>query len=582
MRLVLATVTRNRKGQPVRTLRSLDGDSFAIGRGAQCAIHLPDPRVALEHATIFRAGGATRLAAVGTATLLVEGQHDPEMTLAPRSYVEIGPYGFTVEPPPAGTDLALAVELKRPLPDDLADIKVRSRMSLTEAGLAKRRPAWMLFGALFVLFLAVPAIVATIGPLREIAAKLPWPPDLSWNPGPLAAGHAGIAHDCRVCHEIPFVHVRDRTCLECHGKITGHAATPKAQADLFDDTRCANCHADHKGDSGLVRSDTGLCADCHGNLKRRLPDTKLADARDFAKAHPEFKVTLWRGPGKDDVVRVVQTDKANLVERSGLRFPHVLHLQQSIRGPKGRIVLECRSCHVPDASGRSFLPVQMAKHCSDCHTLEFEPAVTTRQVPHGSVDAVMLTMQEFYASIALNDVAVDTIDTGDIRRGIPRPAGGGTVTEEQRQRALAWARAKAEKTAQDLFEARVCIVCHEVEKMTGPQGAQGGAIAWNVAPVHLATSWLPKSRFDHGKHRTYKCEDCHDKVAKSKSNADVIIPDIESCRVCHVGSEPVANKVTSTCVSCHGFHLPGHAPWTKRAAGAPDANPIALARREAR
>ncbi|MEP7181651.1 MAG: cytochrome c3 family protein [Betaproteobacteria bacterium] len=580
MRLRLATVTRNRKGQPVRALRTIEGDSFAIGRGAQCPIFLPDPRVALEHATIFRSEGATRLAAVGTATLLVEGQHSPEIALAPGSYVEVGPYGVTVEVPPPDADLALAVELKRPLPDDLADIKVRSRMSLTAAGLAKRRPAWMLLGALLLLFLAVPVINAVIPPLREVTAKFPWPPDLPWNPGPLAAGHAGIAHDCRVCHELPFVHVRDRTCLKCHGNVTGHAATPTAQADLFGDTRCANCHADHKGETGLVRSDAGLCADCHGDLKRRLPDTKLADARDFAKAHPEFRVTLWRGPGKGDVVRVVQTDKANLVERSGLRFPHVLHLQQSIRGPKGRVVLECRSCHVPDAAGRSFAPVQMTKHCSDCHTLEFEPAVTSRQVPHGSVDAVMLTMQEFYASIALNNIAVDTVDPGDIRRGIPRPAGG-TVTEEQRQRAQAWARAKAEKTAQDLFEARVCIVCHEVVKMTGPGGERGG-IAWNVAPVRLASSWLPKSQFDHGKHRTYKCEDCHDKVAKSKSSADVNIPDVESCRVCHAGSEPVANKVVSTCVSCHGFHLPGHAPWTKRAAGMPDGAPIALAQRGTR
>ncbi len=566
MRLLLATVTRNRKGQPVRAERTLDGDSFAIGRGAQCPIYLPDPRVALEHATIFRSEGATRLAAVGTATLLVEGHHDPEMTLAPGSYVEIGPYGFTVETPPSGADLALAVELKRPLPDDLADIKVRSRMTLTAAGLAKRKPAWLILGVVLVLFLAVPAINAVIPPLRALTAKFVLSPDKAWNPGPLAAGHSSFANDCRVCHEIPFVRVRDRTCLKCHEKITGHAATPKQQAALFGDTRCANCHADHKGAAGLVRSDAGLCSSCHGDLKRRAPETRLVDARDFARAHPEFRVTLWRGPGKDDVVRVVQTDKASLVERSGLRFPHVDHLKSSIRGPKGRVILECRSCHVPDASGRSFLPVQMTKHCSDCHTLEFEPAVTSRQVPHGSVDAVMLTMQEFYASIALNNIAVDTVDSGEIRRGIPRPAGGGTVTEEQRQRALAWARAKAAKTAEDLFEARVCIVCHEVVKMTGPRGGPGDVV-WNVAPVRVAAAWLPKSQFDHAKHRTYKCEDCHDKVARSASSADVNIPDIESCRACHAGSDPTANKVVSTCVSCHGFHLPGHAPWSKRAQG---------------
>jgi len=563
MKLLLVTVTRNRKGQPARSARILDGESFAVGRGAQCPVHLPDPRVALEHATIFRAEGATRLAAVGTATLLVDGRPDPETTLAPGSRVEVGPYELTVEVPPAGTDVAIAIELQRPLPDDLAEIKARSRLSLAATGLAKRRPAWALFVTVLVLFLAVPVINAVLPPLRELTAKLPLTPDESWNPGPLAAGHAAFGRKCGRCHELPFVRVRDRTCLECHQKIPGHVATVKLQADLFGGTRCASCHADHKGTDGLVRTDATLCADCHQALKRRFADTKLGDAADFAKAHPEFRLTLWQGPGKDDVKRVVQTNKANLVERSQLRFPHDDHLKQSMRGTKGRVTLTCRSCHVPDASGRSFEPVSMNKHCLDCHTLQFEPAVTTRQVPHGSVDDVMMTMQEFYARIALNDVAVDTIDTGDIRRGIPRPANG-TISEAQRQRALAWARAKAGKVAQDLFEARVCIVCHKVVKMTGPRGGQDGT-AWSVAPVHVAASWLPKARFDHGKHRTYQCDDCHDKVAKSKTSSDVAIPDIESCRVCHAGNEPAENKVVSTCIACHGFHLPGHAPMGKRA-----------------
>jgi cytochrome c5 len=179
------------------------------------------------------------------------------------------------------------------------------------------------------------------------------------------------------------------------------------------------------------------------------------------------------------------------------------------------------------------------------------------------VDDVLLTMQEFYASIALNDVAVDTIDTGEIRRSISRPAGG-AVSEEQRQRALAWARAKAGKVAQDLFEARVCIVCHEVVRMPLPGKGQN-EIAWNIAAVHVSSGWLPKSRFDHLSHRTYKCADCHDRVAKSKLSSDVAIPDIETCRTCHAGNEPVANKVVSTCIACHAFHVPGHAPMGRRA-----------------
>jgi hypothetical protein len=399
-----------------------------------------------------------------------------------------------------------------------------------------------------------------------MTARLPVTPDESWSPGPLASGHDGFGHDCSKCHELPFVRVRDRTCLSCHQKIPGHAPSRELEAELFGATRCATCHADHKGDDGIVRADEGLCADCHRDLKRRLPDTKLANAADFATAHPEFKLTLWRGPGPDDVVRVARDDKANLVERSHLKFPHDAHLKQSIRGGKGRVTLTCRSCHAPDASGRSFEPVVMKTHCIECHTLEFEPAVTSRQVPHGSVDDVMTTMQEFYASVVLNAVAVDRIDTGDIRRAIPNPAGG-AISEEQRQRALAFARGKAEKVAQDLFEARVCIVCHEVVRKPGPKDKPGG-FTFDVTAVRVGSTWLPKARFDHGKHRTYKCEDCHESVATSKSSADIAIPAIASCRKCHAGAEAEPGKVASTCIACHGFHLPGHSPMGDRTAAA--------------
>jgi predicted CXXCH cytochrome family protein len=367
-----------------------------------------------------------------------------------------------------------------------------------------------------------------------------------------------------VCHETPFLRVRDRSCLKCHEKIPGHVLPVSVQADLFGGTRCASCHADHKGTDGLVRRDSGLCGQCHQDLKRRLPDTELADVGDFATAHPEFRLTLWTGPGSSDTSRVAQADKGRVVENSHLKFPHDVHLKPNIRGQKGRVTLECGSCHTPDAAGLSFEPVNMNQHCLECHTLEFEPAVTKRQVPHGSVDDVMSTMQEFYSSLALKDVAVDTVDTGDIRRSIPQ-ASSGIVSDDQRRRALAWADRKGAVVAQDLFERRVCIVCHDVSKMAAP-GMAPGTFKWSVAELHVPDTWMPKARFDHEKHLTFKCADCHESVLKSKTSNDVALPDIASCRLCHTGSKPATNRVVSTCISCHGFHEPGHPPWNQRAA----------------
>jgi hypothetical protein len=321
-----------------------------------------------------------------------------------------------------------------------------------------------------------------------------------------------------------------------------------------------------------------LCGQCHQDLKRRLPGTELADVGDFATAHPEFRLTLWTGPGSTDMARVAQSDKARLVENSHLKFPHDVHLKPNIRGQKGRVTLECASCHTADAAGRSFEPVNMNQHCLECHTLEFEPAVTKRQVPHGSVDDVMSTMQEFYSSLALKDVAVDTIDTGDIRRSIPQ-ASSGIVSDDQRRRAFAWADRKGAVVAQDLFEKRVCIVCHDVVKNTSP-GMAPGTYLWSVAPLHVPDTWMPKATFDHEKHLTFKCADCHEAVMKSKTSNEVALPDIASCRLCHTGSKPVTNKIVSTCVSCHGFHEPGHPPWNQRSAspivGAAPVPPISI------
>lgn len=573
MRILVVTVTRNRKGQALRSERTVEGDLIRLGRGTQCEIHLADPRVSLYHAAIYRQGESVFIQAP-EAELSVDGGSEREARLVPRVHIALGPYDLTVEPPPEGYDLALAIELVRPMPDDLAEIRAKSRTTLEQSGLSRRTPAWTLALLIAGLFFAVPVINALLLPLRPLTAKLPVTPDASWNPGPLSAAHQEFGRDCGKCHEIPFVHVRDHACLQCHASTPGHIELAGLQQQLFDSTRCANCHADHKGPLGLVRRDAVLCVTCHGDLKRRDPKTTLADATDFATDHPAFKLTIWEGPGPHDEIRVPQTDKARLIARSHLKFPHDLHLKSSVRTPKGRKTLECASCHVPDASGRSFAAIDMKQACVECHTLEFEPAVTTRQVPHGSAEEAMLTMQEFYANIALNNIPVDVVDLGDIRRGLPRLTGG-VISEAQRQQALAWAKTKAEQVSEDLFEKRVCIVCHEVAK-TMTAGETGTQVAWSIAPVHIETSWLPKARFDHSSHRTgnFKCADCHD-VAKSHSSDDISIPDIGSCRQCHAGNAPARNKVVSTCVSCHGFHLAGRPPLGAHADAPSAASPKA-------
>jgi predicted CXXCH cytochrome family protein len=282
-------------------------------------------------------------------------------------------------------------------------------------------------------------------------------------------------------------------------------------------------------------------------------------------------VTLAADSGE----RRVRQGADPLVQQPHLVFPHAVHLDaKGIRSPlQGRMRLDCASCHQPDASKRGFEPVSMPRHCQECHTLQFEPAVTTREVPHGKVADALTVIEEFYGNLALRGTA-DSFQKafgvpgeGLLRRvGEPSPA--------ERQGALALASRKAKQVGKELVEVRVCATCHEVSAVTPAKA--GTPTGWKIAPVRQQASWMPAARFDHQAHRQTKCTACHD-VTASKKSSDVAMPTITTCRECHGGSHPVEGKITSNCMLCHGFHDARH-PWNPsqpkaitRVAEAPDA-----------
>ena len=263
MKIQLTRVTRSRKGHPIRAQGIIQADAPMIGRGAQCAIHLSDPRVAFEHASVFVSEGARRITGVGGAMLMVDGHAAGDIVLAPGSHFDIGPYAFVVENPPPGVDLALAVELVRPLPDSLAEIVAKSRFSLDAGGISKRSMAWTGLFVVLVLFLVVPIVnpplpfrgaPADTAERKDDRGKTPQlakaiaksksmergvSADVVWNPGTLAGVHQKDTYNCKACHETPFLRVRDHACLECHEKMPGHVRDKKVQAALFGGTAAA-------------------------------------------------------------------------------------------------------------------------------------------------------------------------------------------------------------------------------------------------------------------------------------------------------------------------------------------------------
>ena len=551
MKLLVISQSRNRAGRTVQVRKEVTADWVRVGRNAASEVLLPDSRIALNQGLIVdRNGPVYTEGEMGTMASTTR-KAVRSVRLAPGTSVDVGPYRLTAIAAPEGYSGALTVELMRPSDDVAPEFLARAgRLTLASLRLPKRWSALALFALVAIVFFLLPAGRVLDLPWRQPASAA-MASDRFWNPGPVILAHQPIGEKCEACHELAFQQVRDVACLECHTKIGHHVAQDMLPAALFAGTRCAQCHRDHKGVKTTHRDDDRFCVDCHRDVRSKANGAQAQNAGDFAKDHPAFRLTLPADKG----VRRVRQGSAPIEEASNLVFAHAVHLDPAgVRHPdKGKVALECAACHQPDAARRGFEPVSMGKHCQDCHRLEFEPAVTSRQVPHGRPADAITVVREFYANLALNGVpdsfekAFSVPGEGLLRRA-------GEATPAQRQVALALAAKKAAYVSEEIFEIRLCRTCHEILRADGAGGRE-----WNIAKVRANNAWMPQARFDHKSHAQAKCADCHD-VAKSKRSADVAMPRIEGCRECHGGSRPVERKVTSNCLLCHGFHDRKH-PW---------------------
>ena len=566
MDIQVTHVSVNRRGQPQRESRRLAGPSLQVGRGTQCQINLPDPRVALQHARIeVSETGAAIDAEPGR--LVVNGRAVDGVRLVVGDRIEVGPYLLAVEAPPAGVAFALSVTLDRrsmPVP---ASWGFRLRMPRV----SKRRLSYLAFFATLLLCLLVPlgpdllgygadvGVGQSASEQQNIVRALSTQFVQAWNPGPVSRSHQPFGADCRACHALPFVQVRDQSCVSCHKTVREHV--PRAEFDgprgaEFRDARCADCHRDHKGLQMAPRSQDE-CAACHRDVKAWASGAQSEKVTDFRRDHPQFRLSLLDADRPDVIRRLRQgtPEAQGLIERSNLKFNHKLHLDpRGVRDPDGkrdaggmfdaqgqRTVLHCADCHQPADGGRLMAPVNMEEHCQRCHSLAFEPKVTQRQVVHGDAAQMATMLREFYARLVLGDVPPDVNAPADL----PRMRPGAVSGYQERQQALRLAEQKADLVLRELFETRkVCSTCHSVSR---------SAAGWQVAPVRFTRIWMPQAVFTHAKHSTERCARCHD-VEGSKDARTVAMPDIAVCRECHVGAVAVSGRVTSDCNSCHKFH----------------------------
>jgi predicted CXXCH cytochrome family protein len=563
VKIQIITQARGRSGRVMQQKRVVEGDWIRVGRSASSELHLPDPRVALNQGLFMDRGGLVY--SEGETGIVNPGSTTRKavksIRMAPGTSIDVGPYKFTSIEPPAGFDGAITIEMVRPLEEAGGGGDLRSRathLTLASLKVPKRWAAWLLLLIVAVVFFFIPAGRVLDLPWHQASEKDMIAGDKFWNPGPVILAHQPIGMKCAACHEVAFEHVKDRACLECHRNIGHHVPQDMLQKvagkpgeGLFEGQRCTSCHVDHKGIKSTHRDNDTFCVDCHKDVRGKSSGAMAQNVTDFTKAHPAFRLTFPSEAGP----KRVRMGAAPIKEQSNLVFPHDIHLdKKGVKSPtRGRVVLECAACHAPDASKRTFEPVSMKRNCQECHQLQFEPAVTTREVPHGNARDAKVVVEEFYANLALNGVKDSFVKAFGIEsEGLLRRVG--EPSEAERKVALNMAGAKAEKVAHELFEVRACKTCHEVTREE-----KDGAVDWKVAKIRANNVWMPSARFDHKSHAQSACSDCH-KVSTSKASSDVAMPTIEDCRKCHGGSKPVEKLITSNCLMCHGFHEAKH-PW---------------------
>jgi predicted CXXCH cytochrome family protein len=557
VKVLVRNIVRKSRGGIAHRDEDIDATSIRLGRGADCELHLPDPRMLLHQATVEERGGQLYVDAHGGVSITVNGSPTGSARLNVGDKVGVGPYELEILPPVEGYNCAFSLDLVRPLGDDLQQLKARSTDRVTSVLLGKRAWSYTLFIAIALVFLVLPIITFVSRTGGDKAAMMKGETgqvlavaDHLWLSGPISASHRFFADDCGSCHKSAFQQVTNEACATCHEKVTHHADPAKFQFAGFSDYGCASCHKEHNGLKPLVRQDQTFCASCHGSMDKLAANAGIANASDFGTAHGQFRASVVTDPAAGKVERIA-LDK-NPKENSGLKFPHDKHLNtKGVRSPVAEkpVVMGCADCHKPEAGGQLMKPVSFEQNCASCHLLAFEPQALDRKLPHGKPADAMQLVRDTYASIALRGGFQDAAAPEAVRR---RP--GQQLQERERFEALAWAEKKANEVIGGQFGKGLCANCHEVAD-------KGNPLNWDVVPAKVQDHWFPRGRFDHSKHKDVECASCH-AAPTSASATDVLLPKVETCQNCH-GGEAAASKTPSTCVTCHDFHLEGKPAFLK-------------------
>ena len=552
--LVRHMMKKTRSGGYAQRDEIIEATILHFGRGAECEVHLTDPRVLLHHLNITHRPAGLYLEASSGVEFQLNGVLNTAATVKPGDHIYMGPYDLVILDPPDDTDGALSIDYARPLGNDLDELIARSNITQNRTGLSIRGWAWLMLILTLTIGLGAPLLsfYTTDKPTdvsefqraeTPITRSLLARADKIWQPGPMSSVHAHFGDECGTCHTDAFQQVSSNPCVTCHEDAGPHADPVAFPVAALDDQSCATCHKEHTGDANLVLSSEQFCVSCHSEIKTIAPDSHLNAVSGFSE-HPEFHPTGLEAPTTTPVNRVALGAVPGPVDTSNLKFTHKKHMNPAgLKNPTGtRTVMTCATCHQAETGGVAMLPAKFETSCATCHSLQFEPNALDRAMPHSTVDAAKQYIEDTYAALALRGgFATTAPDTpAPVRRIIGTP-----MTEQERLEGLAWAEAKAKAVIAGPYGKGVCGTCHQIESGLSETD-------WIIAPVQVQTRWLPKGEFTHLAHKDRTCVTCH-AAPESELATDVLLPSVAVCQTCH-GGEFAQGKVRTSCTSCHSFH----------------------------
>jgi predicted CXXCH cytochrome family protein len=555
VRCLIETV---RRGQ-IPEARDLDTDCLSLGRGADQDIRVQSRLAGLKHAVIEQEkNGDLRIRAIAPNHILFNGRKLSEAVLTPGDEFSIGSVSLTVMEAPKTYDLRLEIKEQtgrqnKELENALwASINTDSERSI----FSMRRTAWTLSLAVLLLFLLMPLAGFVYKPLGIWLRTLPVVSDLSWNSGTISAAHSFFAADCNRCHEQAFVPVRNSVCTDCHKDTPHHVAEEfRESIATLESNRCSSCHKEHNGSHSpaLIRHDESLCTSCHKNIKSIAPDSELADVSDFGDGHPEFQATIATfADDKSQPVRISLEQKDRLQERASIEFSHAAHLnKEGIKNADNvNVQLECADCHQPEPGGKYMAKLDFESQCHGCHKLNFDADDPKLELPHGDDYRIQTFLDGYYADRAMKG-DYRLLAAPPVARERHRP--GEVLPPLENLERKEWVSKYVRNVDSEVMRFRVCGKCHTVSLNLDNSQEEEPQQFWKVEPLAFSAHKFPKADFNHDRHKTQECTDCHD-AKKSEYSEDVLLKGIASCRECHAGAAGAENKVASTCIDCHGFH----------------------------